>query len=227
MFPGCCRRGRYPSRNTWLKKVAAALVRTASMIVAGGDRGLAVVDRDAVDPLLRHHAPGGAAPVDGRHAVGRVAGEILGQLRRCGGLDAQIHLDAHDVGEGLDDFDRLQAPQRGWVRSTSAASQRMRSRSRAKARSMPGPQHLDRDLGRLRSVLASRRNGPARSRRRRPASSSNVVNSRRSGCPSSASIVRRASRRGKWPAGGPAGAPDRPRPPRRAGRRGSTASGRA
>ena len=83
-------------------------------VVAGGhDQGLPIVHGNAGDALLRHHPPGRAAPVDGGHAIGGVVGEILGQLRRRGGLEPQIHLDPHGRGEGLDHVDRLQAPQLG------------------------------------------------------------------------------------------------------------------
>ena len=86
-----------------------ALLHDGVGIVAGGDDGVAVADRNAVDALQRHHALGGAVPVDGRRAIARIVGEILAQLLGRGGLHAQIHLDPHDVGEGAHRIDRLQA----------------------------------------------------------------------------------------------------------------------
>ena len=43
-----------------------ALLHDDIGIVAGGDDGVAIADRDAVDALQRQHALGGAVPVDGR-----------------------------------------------------------------------------------------------------------------------------------------------------------------
>ena len=80
-------------------------------IVAGGDERGAVVDADADDALQRQHALAGAPPVDARHAEIGIAGEILGELGGGGGFEPQIHLDAHRLGEGAHDLDRLQAAQ--------------------------------------------------------------------------------------------------------------------
>ena len=100
-----------------------ALLHDGVGIVAGGDDGVAVADRDAVDPLERQHALGGAVPVDGGRAVAGIVGEVLAQLLGGGRLHAQIHLDPHDVGEGAHRSTGFSRRKRGWVRSTSSAIQ--------------------------------------------------------------------------------------------------------
>ena len=77
--------------------------------MAGGDDGVAVADRNAVDALQRQHALGGAVPVDGGRAIAGIVGEVLAQLLGGRGLHAQVHLDPHDVGEGAHRIDGLQA----------------------------------------------------------------------------------------------------------------------
>src|SRR5512145_2701439 len=85
MFPGCWSPWKKPSRNAWLKKIAAD-------VVTGGEELRAVIHPDAGDALLREDAALGAAPVDRRQAIGRVACEVLRELDGRGRLEPQVHL---------------------------------------------------------------------------------------------------------------------------------------
>jgi len=81
--------------------------------VPGGRQRCAVVDAHPGDPLQCQHAAAGAQPIDPWHAKTGIPGEILGELRGRGRLEAQIHLEFHDLGQGLHDLDRLQPAQHG------------------------------------------------------------------------------------------------------------------
>ena len=130
-----------------------------------------------------------------------------------------------DFGQGPNDLDRLQAGATADGAARSArASHKNRSRSRAKACRHPRPQHLDRDLARPRSVQAK---CTCAIEAAATAVSSNDGNRFSSGCAELGLDRRRAPRRPGKAAAGPAGSRGRRRAPRRADRRGSTASGRA
>ena len=106
----------------------------------------AIADRRAVDPLQREHPLGGAIPVDGGRAISFVVAEILAQLLGGGGLEAQIHLDAHDLGEGAHGLDRLQTAEArlGALDQLGDPVEEVEV-----AREGPldaGPQNLDRDI---------------------------------------------------------------------------------
>ena len=107
-LPGCRSAWKKPSRKTWLKKAPAALPSTLARVVPGGDQGVALVDGDALDPLQREHAAAGAPPVHRRHQEAGVLGEVLAQLGSRRGLEAEVHLHHHTLGEGADHLDRPQ-----------------------------------------------------------------------------------------------------------------------
>ena len=110
--------------------------------MTGGDQRRAIVDADPGYPLQCQHAAAGAPPIDPRHAKIRVAGEILGELRGGGGLEAQIHLEPNDLGQHLYHLDGLQPPQHRLQALAQRASHRKRSRSRANASTIPGRKTL-------------------------------------------------------------------------------------
>ena len=114
--------------------------------VPGGEQSGAVVDADAGYPRQCQHAVSGALPIDPRHAKTRVAGKVFGQLRPGRGLEAQIHLEADHLGQGLDDFDRFQ-PSRRRVETLDQAGEPPEQIDVAGERlGHPRAQHFDRDL---------------------------------------------------------------------------------
>ena len=192
-------------------------------IVAGGDDGVAVADRDAVDPLLGHHPLRGAVPVDRRRAIVGIVAEVLAQLLRGGGFHAQVHLDPHHVGEGLDRFDRPQ-PAEARLGALDQLGHPVEEVEIAReGRLDAGPQDLDRDgaaVGRGGEVdLRDRGGGDRRVVEARVQRLDRLAELELDGAPRQLA--------GKRPADGPAAARDRPRPPRSGDRRASTAPGRA
>ena len=115
-------------------------------IVAGGDDGVAVADRNAVDPLEREHALGGAVPVDGGRAIAGIVGEVLAQLLGGGGFHAQVHLDPHDVGEGAHRIDGLQPAEARLGALDQLGHPVEEVEVALEGRLDARPQHLDRDL---------------------------------------------------------------------------------
>ncbi len=123
-----------------------ALLHDHVGIVACRDDGVAIADRRAVDTLQGQHALGRAIPVDGGRAIARFVAEILAQLLGRCRLHAQVHLDAHHVGEGLDRFDRLQ-PAEARLRALDQLGHPVEEVEVAREGFLDvGPQHLDRDL---------------------------------------------------------------------------------
>ena len=102
---------------------AGRLAQHVVRVVAGRDQGVALVDRDTLDPLQREHAPAGALPVHRRHQEAGILGEVLAQLGGRGGLEAEVHLHHHALREGADHLDRRSLRHEGSVRSASSASQ--------------------------------------------------------------------------------------------------------
>ena len=96
-----------------VKKRPGGLDRQIFDPVPGGRQRRAVVDPNPGDPFQCQHAAAGARPIDPRHAKIRVPGEILGELRGRGCLEAQVHLEPHHVGQYLHDLDRFQPAQHG------------------------------------------------------------------------------------------------------------------
>src|SRR6516164_10211821 len=79
--------------------------------VSGSEKPHAVIDANPVDPLYRKHGAAGARPVDTGNAEARIAGEIFPELSGSRGLQPKIHLEPNDLGEGLNDLDRLKPAQ--------------------------------------------------------------------------------------------------------------------
>ena len=74
-------------------------------VVAGLHQPFGLVDRQAVHSLEGGHAPGGTLPVDLRDSKARIVGAVLGQLRRSGGFEPEVHFPPRRGGEdghGLD-----------------------------------------------------------------------------------------------------------------------------
>ena len=116
-------------------------------VVAGGLQRGVVGDRDAVDPFQRQHAPGGAAPVDGRHAeaaeLGRlILGDVVGHLGDGGGLQPHVHLDLDRVRQRLDHGDRPQPARRRMEALDLARGEEVAVEVALEALLDAGPQHL-------------------------------------------------------------------------------------
>ena len=152
-LPGCRSAWKKPSRNTCLKKAAAAfsqIARTSSPAASSAARSSMRMPRD---PLQGQHLARGAAPIDARHAKARIAGEILAELRGRGRLEAQIHLDAHRSAPRSRPPRRgLRRRKRGCERSASCGEPEEEVEIAGEGRRDAGAQHLDRDLARPRCV---------------------------------------------------------------------------
>ena len=146
MFPGWRSAWKKPSRNTWLKKAAAALRNRSSMRCPAARSAALVVDADPGYPLQRQHGAAGAQPIDPRHAEIRVAGEILGELRGRGSLQAQVHLEPDHLGERLHHLDRLEPSQRGLQPLTQTGEPQEEVEVAGKRRGDARAQHLDGNL---------------------------------------------------------------------------------
>ena len=158
-------------------------------IVAGGDDGVAVADRNAVDPLKGQHALGGAVPVDRGRAVAGIVGEVLAQFLGRRGLHAQVHLDPHNVGKSAHRMDGFQPaePRLGALDQLGHPVEEIEVALEGPLDG--GPQHLHGDVATIggdgEMNLGDRGGGDRL-----------VVeawNSASIGCPSSVSMVRRAS----------------------------------
>ena len=115
-------------------------------IVAGRDDGVAVADRRADHALERQHAPRRAVPVDGGRAIVGIVGEVLVQLLGRRRLHAQIHLDPHHLGEGVDQLDGLQ-PAKARLGALDQLGHPVEEVEVALEGLLDaGPQHLDRDV---------------------------------------------------------------------------------
>ena len=77
-------------------------------VMAGGGDRVEIGELDPVDPFERQDVPGGEIPFDLRNAKAAVAGGGLGHFRQGRGFQAEVHLDRHRAGEGVDDGDGLQ-----------------------------------------------------------------------------------------------------------------------
>ncbi len=129
-----------------IEKGAGGFCQQLVDAVPGGEQRGAVVDADAGDPRQRQHPAAGALPVDLRHAKARIAGEIFGELGPGRGLEAQIHLESDHFGQGLNDLDRLQPPQRRVKPLDPACEPQEQVEVAGEGLGDPRPQHLDRDL---------------------------------------------------------------------------------
>ncbi len=116
------------------------------MRVPGSEKRRLVVDADPGYPLERQDGAAGAQPIDPRHMEVRVPGEILGELRGRGSLQAQIHLEPDHLGERLHHLDRLEPSQRGLQPLTQTGEPQEQVEVAGKRRGDARPQHLDGDL---------------------------------------------------------------------------------
>ena len=82
--------------------------KVLQVVALGGER-VDVGERDAIHPFEGQHLPGGAVPVDPRHAKIHVFGAIFGEFRRRRRLQAKIHLHFDRARQRVDDLDRPQA----------------------------------------------------------------------------------------------------------------------
>ena len=146
----CCRRACRHGRSRRGTPGRRRPRRTCCMIgvgiVAGGDDGVAVVDRHAVDPLLGHHALRGAVPVDRGRAVVGIVGEILAQLLRprrppCAGPSRP----APRRRRPCTDLDRPQAAEARLGALDQLGHPVEEVEIAREGRLDAGPQHLDRD----------------------------------------------------------------------------------
>ena len=161
-------------------------------------------------------------------AVGGIAGEILGQFRRRGGLEPQIHLHPHGRGERLDHVDRLQAPQLGLGALDQLRQPAHEVDVAGKGALDARAQHLDRDQSALDAVIVACR-GVVNLRDRRGRHRIVVEFGEQLADRTAQLGLDREPRlppRETAP-GDPAGATGRPPPHRPAGPPGSTASGPA
>ena len=78
-------------------------------VVPDGGEGVPVIDADAVDPRRGQDAPSGALPIHLGHVKFRVVFEIFAELGGGGGLEAQVHLHFHRIGQGPHHLDGFQA----------------------------------------------------------------------------------------------------------------------
>ena len=132
-----------------LEEDRGRLVEHGSDIMAGVDQGIPVIHRNSRQALLRHDTAGRAPPIDRRHAIGRIAGEIAPQLRGRCRLEPQIHLHSHHFGECFDDFAELEPAQPG-LRALDQAGQPAHQVEVPSKRTLDaGAQHLDCDLAAL------------------------------------------------------------------------------
>ncbi len=124
----------------------AGLGQNVAWIVARRDDALAFVDRDADHAFERQHALGRAHPIHLGHTEGRIVLEIFGQLRRRGGLEAQIHLHGDRVRHGLHHLDGAQAPHARAGALGDGGQPEEQAQIARESFLDAGPQDLDRDL---------------------------------------------------------------------------------
>ena len=112
----------------------------------GGEQGLPVVHGDTAQPAEGEHPLGGPLPIHRRHAVGGVVGEVGGELRSGRGLHAQVHLDAHGLGEDVDRPDQPEAAKLGLGPLHEAHHRVEQLQVAGEGALDAGAQYLDRDL---------------------------------------------------------------------------------
>ena len=138
-------------------------------VEALGDETCAVRQRRGVDPFQRQDFLGGAIPIDRRHAEIRIVLGVLGHFRERRRLEAEIHFDRDRAAQRVDDFDEPQPPRLGGKLFGVARHEREGAQIGVEAPLDAGTQHLDGDRPVDRPQSRLRRDGPARSRRPRPA----------------------------------------------------------
>ncbi len=150
-----------------LQAVAVLFERLQIGAVAGPDGDHDVDQRDALDEVAGEYARGGVATVDARDALERIVARVLVELHGLAGLDQIVELVGRPAREFVDDLAAARLPRRSASdrgarpRCTSARCRRAWSRGYAVA-----------GLSRRRPRRwSARRDGPARSKQTRRASS--------------------------------------------------------
>ena len=227
MLPGCMSAWKKPSRNTWLKKTPGGLRQDRVGVEAGGDQGRRARRTAQAAHPLEGHAPARAVRRQSTRGTAKalVVGAVLGELGGGRRLEAQVHLapgrerqrptPCRPAGAGA-------APAAGARPIRRARAKK--SRSRSIAASIPGRRTLTATSSpsRVTAKCTCAIEAAATGR------SSKLANSSASGRSSSASTSWRLASRPGTTADRSCSSRQVARDRlRRAGRRGSRASGRA
>src|SRR5712692_2044954 len=134
-----------PVADRLLEKRSDQHAGQPNRIVAGGEKGCTVRQRDAVDPFDREYAPRGAFPIDGGHAEIRIVLGVFGKLRKSRGFEPKIHLDRDRARERFDDGNEPQAPRLHRMALGAPGREKKGIEVALETVLDLGSQHLDRD----------------------------------------------------------------------------------
>ncbi len=112
----------------------------------GGVEARMVAQGQALDPFSDEDPLGRQLPVGLRHAEARIALRVLGHLGRRRAFQAQIHLEAHALGQRVDEGDGAKPPRLGRDALGRPRGQIEALEIRPEPRLHARPQRLDRDV---------------------------------------------------------------------------------
>ena len=90
---------------------AACVLQNGLGIVPGSQDRFAVIDGNSADPFGGQHSASGPRPIDVGNVKSRVVGEVFAKLVRGSSLVSEVHLQFDRIGQSLNRFDGLDAPQ--------------------------------------------------------------------------------------------------------------------